>query len=260
MQAAVDAHTVAKIWQYLRDAYFIDSRSEMISMMLAVENARARVLSFWNLRIQLTPSGRFSGRATLNSIPLARLLTREGWVRTAMHAALLILVFSHTVVVSSPRPTETRTFGRPTHSVKTGRPRVSTWFRLLCQISFGCLCGSVLVNIWLNTAALEVLAEFDTSAMRMPAQEYIPVGMYRDLTSPARLLMPTKVPVQTSGSDEPTCRLVSDGSSGMLEVDASQGTDVPLWARDTDNTHLNNLTRMLVRCCKSYASGTLHTW
>jgi hypothetical protein len=83
--------------------------------------------------------------------------------------------------------------------------------------------------------------------MRLPSPSFLPAGHYYDLQSAARMLMPAKVTAQQTVDDEPQCTLVNDGAVGMLEVAAVQGNDLPMWAQETDSSHLDTLARMLVR-------------
>lgn len=58
MQATVDAHTAARIWRFLKDGGFMDSKSHQLDVQMALHNSVSGVTVLWNLIIRLQPSGR----------------------------------------------------------------------------------------------------------------------------------------------------------------------------------------------------------
>jgi hypothetical protein len=101
---------------------------------------------------------------------------------------------------------------------------------------------------------LNIVKALDTSSAQIPADEYLPVTMYHNLWSHARMLLPGKVPTTVQSVGETTCALVSDGSSSSLHVDAALGnSSVPPWQLPDNTQSYDNLSLMLVRpiCCCS---------
>ena len=102
LQAAVDAHTVARIWRFLIDAHFVTDNSKELTLKVPVLNRRVQIFSFWQLKISLSQSGRIVGRASITNAPMYS--SSNAWsVKDALSVAsdvlLLLLTLLHTLSV-----------------------------------------------------------------------------------------------------------------------------------------------------------------
>lgn len=265
LQAAVDAHTVARIWRFLLDAHFITDRSRELHLRVPVLNRSAQIFSFWHLKISIGRSGRIVGRATINNTPAYSSTTT--WSLFDIYNAasdffLVFLTLLHTLFVSGllapcvnfllrrlkPQCDDGSATATATHEQLT---LPSRWFQLLCQISCVALTIGIIFSMWLNASSLRLADEFDTSNMRLPSPEYLPANVYQDLWSPARILMPGKVAETIHDAGE--CATAGNSRSSSLSV--SVVNETPTWALETDQKPLDNLARMLV-CFGSSPSCT----
>ena len=120
----------------------------------------------------------------------------------------------------------------------------------------GCigLTASLVLTFLMGSAARRLLQRLEVSTENIPTDEFLPVIMYQNLWSAARMLLPAKT-VAASGVGEGVCELVSDGSSSDLQVDPTSAlSSTPLWVRPTDTRSFDRLSLMLVRlCCRWFS-------
>ena len=120
----------------------------------------------------------------------------------------------------------------------------------------GCigLTASLVLTFLMGSAARRLLQRLEVSTENIPTDEFLPVIMYQNLWSAARMLLPAKT-VAASGVGEGVCELVSDGSSADLQVDSTSAlSSTPLWVRPTDTRSFDRLSLMLVRlCCRWFS-------
>lgn len=256
MQAGVDKHTVARIWHFLRDGHFIDTSTRELDLRIAVVNHHAHTAAVWRLRISMLLAGRFRGQSTTYTAPMHVGPSREqeGQVYSrTMQLLLLALTLLHTLSVTGflygHRRISPETDGLSSSTRKATKDgQHSLWFRLLCLLGLAGLSISVLLDWYMGTASSRLVQEFDTSNMQIPADEYLPVMMYNNLWSPARMLLPGKAAVHVSSEGEGLCKLVSDGSSADLQVDTVlDDSSSPLWDMPEDTQSFDNLSLMMVR-------------
>jgi hypothetical protein len=168
VQAAVDAHTVARIWKFLSDAHYITYRSKDLHLRVPVINRSVRLFSFWHLRVSLSESGRIVGRATITNLPMFSLT--DSWSLfdayvVGCELALVLITLLHALAVSgllAPCVTYVRNLTQPQRktvnlmaaTVDGGRnQRFSRWFQLLSQLSFVALTIGVFSSMWLTSSA-----------------------------------------------------------------------------------------------------------
>lgn len=165
----MDAHTVARIWRFLLDAHFLTDRSREVRIKVPVLNRRAKIFSFWHLKISMSQTGRIIGRATITNAPMYS--SSDSWslfdvYSVAIDVVLVILTLLHTLSVSgllAPCSTfllrrlrplrderDTSATDMPVQSIKLP----SRWFQLLCQFSCGALTMSIFYGMYLNSSAL----------------------------------------------------------------------------------------------------------
>lgn len=262
VQAAVDRATVARVWQFMRDAHFVDTSSQTLKFQVAVLNSEAHTVAFWSMRISMLPSGRFRAHASIVSAPL--LSSGSFWsprdiLSSATHMLVFFLTLAHTASVSgvmcfaheaiSSRQgapsTETDT-GTATGTVSVDMSKTSHWFRSLCQLSFLGLCISLVCGSYLNGATVRQTRLYSMVHMQgFPAAQFLPVNMYHDLLAPARILLPSKGGRESAAGG--MCNVVSDGTRDALEIRGAEH-QVPLWEQQTDaNGALENHSSLLVR-------------
>jgi hypothetical protein len=57
MQVNVDVHTVWRMFQYLRDGFFVDLATQQITFAAVTRNAATRSTALWRLTLKRLPSG-----------------------------------------------------------------------------------------------------------------------------------------------------------------------------------------------------------
>lgn len=157
-----------------------------------------------------------------------------------------MIVLTHALTVSGVGPLSSPVTSEVNAKEGEHTRQSTPTIRRLSQISLLGLSLVLLLNVILHRATMPLLQKFDTANMRLPEGQFLPAGMYNDISAPARILMPAKQASPGSDPADVVCHVVSDGSLSPLRVDALPDTDVPLWAEETDNTHLRNLAHMLV--------------
>ena len=251
-------HTVARIWKFLRDGYFVDARTEQLQLRAAIVNYRTEIAAFWQLHISMLPAGRLRGRGSIETAPL-HIGRGEGNNRAAFRALLKLTVCGlavlHSLLVVGVLPT----LGENSWSLlsdehASSTTRYSVWFRWCCMVGCIGLTASLVLTFLMGSAARRLLQRFEVSTENTPTDEYLPVTMYQNLWSSARMLLPAKT-VAASGGGDGVCKLVSDGSSSDLQVDPTSAlSSTPLWVRPTDTRSFDRLSLMLVRlCCRWFS-------
>ena len=88
VQEGADAHTMHRIWRYLRDAHYVTTRTETLRLRAAVYNAAHSTLVLWLFDISRLDSGSFHGRAAFRTVHADPFLASpEGdtaWARTLL--------------------------------------------------------------------------------------------------------------------------------------------------------------------------------
>ena len=252
MQAAVDFATVARVWQFMRDARFVDTSSRSLRFQVAVLNSQAHTAAFWDMRISMLESGRLEARASIVSAPTFS--ARTFWnprdlVSVFTHTVMLLIALIHTLHVSGVWCCAHQVSGTaaPSGSGATANGSShSRWFRLLCQITCAGLCATLVSSLLSNVAVVRRTSSYALAQARdVPPAEFLPVHMYHDLLAPARILLPARQGGR--GAVEGVCDVVSDGSRDPLDIRA-QDDRGPLWAQESDdNGTLDNLISLLVR-------------
>lgn len=208
LQAAVDAHTVARIWRFLIDAHFITDSSKELTLSVPVLNRSAQIFSFWKLKISMSQSGRITGRASITNAPMYS--SGIGWsvfdvLSVASDVFLLLFTLLHTLFVSGllapsvdlfmrhlkPQNKDARSDAAAVLSTPEQSDLPSCWFQLLCQFSCVALTVSVIVGMWLTSSTLRcALSCLPLSLVLMkPRTVRVPVFMSGYLTCVyARLL------------------------------------------------------------------------
>lgn len=180
MQAGVDMHTVALVWNFLRDGHFIDTSTRELDLRTAFVNHHAHIATVWRLRISMLSAGRFRGRSTIYTAPMHVYPSRgkEGQVySTTMQLLLLAITLLHTLCVTgflhAHRPISPETVGIASSTRKAAKDgRHSLWFRLLCLLGLAGLSISILLGWYMGKASSHLVQEFDTTNMRIPANGY----------------------------------------------------------------------------------------
>lgn len=260
MQSGVDKHTVARVWQFLRDAHYVDAHTTQLQLSAMVINHEAQTLAVWHLRISMLSAGRFRGRASVTTAPSHDGPGRRRTFSTTARVAAYALALLHTLFVVGLLPSTSGE--QPLSSPGSRGPakdgdapsstQHSVWFRLCCIAAFLGLTASLVLSLCLGSAARRLVQEFETSDESMPADEYLPVTMYHNLWAPARMLLPRRAASTHSSAAEGVCELVSDGSRADLRVDSSSHSSMPLWERPADPRSYENLSLMMVRPHVSY--------
>lgn len=262
----MDFPTVARMWRFLRDAHFLDANSEAIGFKVAALNTQARILSSWNMRLSILPSGRLQSHATVLNAPILFLgaTSTQDMFEFSMYMLLLLLSLAHTIVATGLPQMPAKSEGARTTTAallegSTADPRPSKWFRVLCQLSFCGLAITTLLGLYWNVATVRQVTPFSMNSSKGDASvEHLTVNMYHNLLAPARMLLPAKTTESVSRLGEGTCSVAANGE-GQTPLEVAVGdSNIPLWARENaDNGALDTFAALLVcttpvrYCCGS---------
>jgi hypothetical protein len=175
MQAAVDAHAVARIWQVLRDGGFVDQATKELHFRAAIFNARARTYAFWHQTVRSLSSGTLSSRAWIENMPVYSVKLRSGKFSghglyvMSLNVILFSLCLLHTAFVSGFLPWVTEPNSRQDPQ-RVMHAKSSRWFRILCQVSVAVLAVLLFKGISANGVVLRMAEEFNSAAATSMSQ------------------------------------------------------------------------------------------
>lgn len=177
LQAAVDAHSVARIWRLLLDAHFVTDRSKELHLKVPVLNRSKQVFSFWHLKIQMSQSGRITGQGTFTNTRVYS--STHSWSPSDVYSVLsdiflVVITTLHTLAVSGLldpfvsfllryiRPPRDDTKAEATDALNESMSQPpSRWFQLLCQFS----CAALALGIILASAVNSYVLRCDTHTL-----------------------------------------------------------------------------------------------
>lgn len=253
MQAAVDGPTVARMWQFLRDAHFIDSSSQHLTFRLAVLNPRSQTVGFWIMHLAMLPSGRLQSVATVIDAPIlwSEGVTLQDLLKFSTSGIIVLFTLAHTAFVSGLHPDRFLQLALPETSDTDAEltHRSSDWFRRICQLSCIGLVSTMIVGLHVNASVLRQVNNFSiTNSTDSISSQFLPANIYHDVLAPARMLMPAKEVPESVGDG--VCNVVSDGigqSTVDIRVDHNEGR---IWAQqDASNGALKNYSSLLACSC-----------
>jgi hypothetical protein len=92
LQADVDRHTAFRIFQYLRDGFFIDEYTKSVTLHMVLDNQAAASFVYWQLHLKQLPSGSFLGRAFFQTTPAALGVSTKAPLWSALLCTFAVLL------------------------------------------------------------------------------------------------------------------------------------------------------------------------
>ena len=265
MQADAPAPVSYRVWQHLRDGFFLDDSTAQLKLRLALLNAESSTFVSWTLDLHRRAAGSFIAFASFHSLPQLPSLTlasRASRIATAMRhmhqrpaqVLLQLCVLMHSLHLA------TAALGLAPTPLEVPRSMLAA----TAAIGVACLLLSAAVAIDWAGAHAAAAAYTATPGAQAPTRTLL--AAYHDISAPARMLMPAKqgvaplsVAVQPQAADNATLQKCSHLSASRAR-DVTVQAGPPVWSLPDDNTELNRFTEMLVRlqlCFLPYAHWRL---
>lgn len=160
VQAAVDRATIAHMWHFMRDAHFIDGKTQSLIFKLVV-NLNSRTVALWSMRLAFLPSGQLQSYATVLSAPLLwrETVSVRDLLKFTTLVMPLLLSCAHAAFLSELHLTPGSHFGRPANEYDAAL-RSSRWFCRLCQVACVGLAASFAGSWYLNQVITQQVNNF----------------------------------------------------------------------------------------------------